>query len=82
MADNAIVTKSAEDLTLKLSAHLTAVINEKYNEVMEKNATKNNSTAAGREYVRSYVEYTHYLEAVHSIITNNAGHAGHSGPVE
>jgi len=77
MADQAIASKEVNTLTTKLDAHLNKVLADKYNEVMEKSLKKDNSTAEGREYVRAYVEYTHFLEAIHGIIEGGGAHAGH-----
>jgi len=77
MADQAIASKEVNTLTTKLDAHLNKVLGDKYNQVMEKSLKKDNSTAEGREYVRAYVEYTHFLEAIHAIIEGGGAHEGH-----
>ena len=77
MADQAIASNEVNTLTTKLDAHLNKVLADKYNEVMEKSLKKDNSTAEGREYVRAYVEYTHFLEAIHGIIEGGGAHEGH-----
>jgi hypothetical protein len=77
MADQAIASGEVKTLTTKLDAHLNKVLADKYNEVMEKSLKKDNSTAEGREYVRAYVEYTHFLEAIHGIIEGGGAHEGH-----
>lgn len=77
MADQAIASGEVNTLITKLDAHLNKVLTDKYNEVMEKSLKKDNSTEEGREYVRAYVEYTHFLEAIHAIIEGGAPHEGH-----
>jgi len=77
MADEAIASKEVNTLTTKLDAHLNKVLADKYNEVMEKSLTKDNSTTEGREYIKAYIEYTHFLEAIHGIIDGGAPHEGH-----
>lgn len=77
MADQAIASGEVKTLTTKFDAHLNKVLADKYNEVMEKSLKKDNSTAEGREYVRAYVEYTHFLEAIHGIIEGGGAHEGH-----
>jgi hypothetical protein len=74
LADQAVASGQVKTLITKLDAHLNTVLNEKYNEVMEKSQIKDNSPAEGREYVRAYVEYTHFLEAIHGIIEGGATH--------
>jgi hypothetical protein len=77
MADQAIASGEVNTLTTKLDSHLNKVLADKYNEVMEKSLKKDNSTAEGREYVKAYIEYTHFLEAIHGIIEGGASHEGH-----
>jgi len=77
MADQAIASGEVKTLTTKLDAHLNKVLTDKYNEVMEKSLRKDNSIAEGREYVKAYVEYTHFLEAIHALIEGGSPHEGH-----
>ena len=77
MADQAIASGEVNTLTTKLDAHLNKVLIDKYNEVMEKSLRKDKSTAEGREYVKAYVEYTHFLEAIHALIEGGSPHEGH-----
>lgn len=77
MADQAIASGEVRTLTTHLDAHLNKVLTDKYNEVMEKSLRKDNSTAEGREYVKAYIEYTHFLEAIHTLIEGGAPHEGH-----
>lgn len=73
MADNAIETKSVDDLLSKFTAHLDKVVREKFNKVKELALVKNESVEKGREYVAAYVDYTHTLEEMHGIIDNGPG---------
>ena len=77
MADQAIASGEVNTLTNKLDAHLNKVLTDKYNEVMEKSLKKDNSTTEGREYVKAYIEYTHFLEAINAIIEGGGAHEGH-----
>ena len=77
MADQAIASGEVKTLTTQLDAHLNKVLIDRYNEVMEKSLRKDNSAAEGREYVKAYVEYTHFLEAIHALIEGGAPHEGH-----
>lgn len=47
---------------------------EKYNNVLEKRKSMNNSVAEGRKYVAAYVEYVHYVEAISGLIAAESGH--------
>ena len=73
MADNAIETKSVDDLLSKFTAHLDKVVREKFNKVEELALVKNESVEKGRAYVDAYVDYTHTLEEMHGIIDHGPG---------
>lgn len=73
MADNAIETKSVEDLLMKFTAHIEKVVREKYDKVEELSLVQNESLEKGRAYVEAYVDYTHTLEEMHGIIDNGPG---------
>ena len=73
MADNAIETKSVDDLLSKFTAHLDKVVREKFKKVEELALVKNESVEKGRAYVDAYVDYTHTLEEMHGIIDHGPG---------
>lgn len=77
MADNANAAGNIDDLSRKLSIHMENELKEKFNKLTEAAKTKDNSVSEGREYVKAYVEYTHYLEALHDSIIGNSHHEDH-----
>lgn len=77
MADQAVASGKPTTLITKLDDHLNKVLTAKYELVMEKSLRKDASPAEGREYVKAYVEYTHFLEAIHGIIEGGGDHVGH-----
>jgi len=77
MADQAVASGKPTTLITKLDDHLNKVLKEKFDLVMEKSLRKDDSPAEGREYVKAYVEYTHFLEAIHGIIEGGGSHEGH-----
>jgi hypothetical protein len=77
MSDNAINSKSVNDLVVKLNGHIEKVIREKFNLVSTLEKVKDQSPEKGREYVKAYVDYTHTLEAIHDILEHGGGHAEH-----
>ena len=79
MADGSIETESLDDMASKLTAHIEMVVKEKFDIVMELSKTKNESLEKGREYVAAYVDYTHTLEGIHSILEHgSSAHSGHN----
>ena len=77
LTDEAIKAGYVDDFLLKLNKHIDKVVREKYQKVAELNKVKDDSTEQGRAYVEAYVDYTHTIEAIHDIIENVGGHAGH-----
>lgn len=73
MADNAIESKSVDDLLSKFTAHLDKVIREKFDKMQELALVKDESVEKGRAYVMAYVDYTHTLEEMHGIIDHGPG---------
>lgn len=79
MADQTLVSGSAEEMIGMINNHLAAVIREKFNRVKAAAKEKDKSIAAGREYVEAYVTYLHYVEGVHDAIVASGGHHGGGG---
>ena len=77
LTDNALEMENVDDLLSKLDAHIESVVREKYDRVIMLEKTKDENLEDGREYVEAYVDYTHTLEAIHSILVSGAGHHGH-----
>lgn len=74
MADNSIDNKEVKTLLTNLGKHIEATITEKYNKVAALSKVKDNSVAEGRAYVEAYVDYTHTLEALESVIAHGGHH--------
>jgi hypothetical protein len=74
MADNSIEKKSASDLLNNLGNHIQKVITEKFDKVNALAKVKDNSVAEGRAYVAAYVDYTHTLEGLESLLAHGAHH--------
>lgn len=68
LADEALASGSADKLIGKMQADLATAIREKFNRARQAAKSKDKSVAAGREFVESYVQYTHYVEGVHAAI--------------
>ncbi len=79
MADKALAEGSADAMIQKISDHMTAAIKEKFTKVMEAKKNKDKSVELGREYVESYVIYTHYIEGLHTAIMSAGAHHDEAG---
>jgi hypothetical protein len=78
MADQSIENGDVKTLSEKLMAHLQKEVQTKFAHLQETERKKDQSVEEGRKYVAAYVEYTHFLEAVHDVIAGKGGHAEHN----
>ena len=71
-ADRALETASADGLVKLVVEHVAEGIRTRHAHAVEARRHADHNVEAGRAYVAAYVEYVHYLEALH-----NAGAGGH-----
>jgi hypothetical protein len=78
-ADKALKTGDVSLLLKELNRQVTDGIRARFRNVAEKRNFKANDVAAGREYVRAYVEYLHYIERIHAAAGESAQHHSKAG---
>lgn len=78
LTDQALASGSADQLIEKIQAHLAVAIKEKFDKALKASKNKDQSVESGREFVEAYVQYTHYVEGIHSAIMSTGGHHGDS----
>jgi hypothetical protein len=66
-ADKALNAGSVDDLSNEIAASVRDGLRQRFAEVLEKKKHADDSVDAGRAYVKAYVAYTHYIEAIHAI---------------
>lgn len=64
-ADHAIVSGDLDVLEKLLVGELRKNLHESFEQVQAKKKYDANDVAAGREYVKAYVEYVHFVERLH-----------------
>jgi uncharacterized protein DUF6448 len=80
-ADKAIEEGSVESVVELLSAAMGERLRAHFNEVVSTNAFEAGDVAAGRAYVKAYVEFIHYVERVYEASTTvTHGHFDETGP--
>lgn len=79
-ADRAIESGGTAALETLLVNELRARLREAFGRVQAKRKYDANDVAAGREYVKAYVEFIHFVERLHEASTNLA--AGHYAETE
>lgn len=83
-ADKGLEKGTDGGVTEMLAGAMRQGIQTRLARVRETKQHANDSVAAGREYVAAYVEYVHYVEALHQAIIGQASHgeepaaAGHA----
>jgi hypothetical protein len=81
-ADKAIEEGSVEPVVKLLTEAMQERLREHFNKAVTAKAFKPGDVAAGREYVKAYVEFIHYVERVYEASASAAhGHFGESEPV-
>jgi hypothetical protein len=76
--DKALETRRIDPLADKIASSVHEKIVERYRRAVELNQHKDESVEAGREYVEAYVDYMHFVEGLHSYLSEQ-GHEGHAG---
>jgi len=71
MADKALFSGSERAMLKALDDHLAKVLAGKFQRVLAASKAKDTSVEAGRAFVEAYVDYTHYLEALHAAIASS-----------
>ncbi|GAA4720857.1 DUF6448 family protein [Sphingomonas lutea] len=75
LADNAVATGSARELSAFAVKEVERGIAEKFADLQKKRSFQPDEVTAGRAYIASYVTFVHYVEGIHQAV--EAGAAGH-----
>jgi len=75
-AEKALESESGGALVEALQAKLRSSIHERFQRAVEAKKHKDDSVAAGRKYVEAYVDYIHYVERLHVVMSGTSAH-GH-----
>ncbi len=79
LADKALGNGSVDKLVKVLTNAMANGIRERFQHTRETQKHADDSVAAGREFVESYVIFTHYVEGLHGLIKAGAVHHGETG---
>lgn len=69
MADQALETGDAGEISAELSKGIAEKIHHLYARALETQRHKDQSVEAGRAFVKAYVAYIHFVERVHAMVT-------------
>jgi hypothetical protein len=76
-ADEALRTGTADELADGLSAAIGQGIRDRFALLRERQRHATDSLGAGREYVEAYVDFIHYVETVHRLVSEGVSHLHH-----
>lgn len=77
LADRALESGSVDQLVDVLTGAMAEGIRARYTEAEAMQRRADDSVAEGREFVESYVEFTHYVEGLHGLIKGGSSHDQH-----
>jgi len=77
LADKALESGSVDKMIDVLTKAMAEGIRERFQRARETKKNANDSVVAGREFVKAYVIFTHYVEGLHAVIKGNEDH--HNG---
>jgi hypothetical protein len=76
-ADEAIKKGSVDELASDIAKLLGDGLRQRFAKVTSARQRADESIEAGRAYVKAYVEYIHYVEALHTLVSQPAGEHHH-----
>ena len=79
LADQALEGGSVDKLVKVLTDAMANGIRERFAKAYENQKHADDSVLDGREFVESYVVFTHYVEGLHNLIKGNAAPHGEAG---
>ncbi len=81
-ADQAIATGSVDELARRVAQAAASGVRERFARVIETKKHAGDSVDAGRAYVAAYVEFVHYVEALHNTIGGHGAHHADAAPTQ
>lgn len=75
-ADRALQNGSIDGVASGITGRVEEALRERYERVHALSRHAPDDVEAGRRYVAAYVEYIHFVEALHALVEGHATHAG------
>jgi hypothetical protein len=82
MSDNAVKTGNADVLAGKVATYVKKGIKERFAKVLNTRKNAEKSVEEGREYVKAYNDYLHYVTGIHSAVMSKNEYNHESGGVK
>lgn len=81
-ADEALESGSAEELIEHLTRQVERELRERFEKAHENKQHADDSVRQGRDYVQSYVQFVHFVEAIREAVTSEDFHHSSAKPHE
>jgi len=81
-ADEALTKGSVDELAKKIAAAVETGIRNRFAAAAQAAKHKDESVDAGRRFVAAYVQFVHYVEAVHETVMGHDAHHGREAAVD
>lgn len=78
-ADRALESGRVEPLADRVGEHVAEALRERFERVTRLRPSDPADVAAGREWVHAYVEYIHFVEALHGLVEGGGAHGEGAG---
>lgn len=78
-AEEALESESDSAIASALQGKLESSVSKRFQRTVEAKKHKDENVAAGREYVEAYVDFIHYVEHLHSVLTVTSQHGHEAG---
>lgn len=79
-ADKAMESGSVDSLTAEITGEIAHEIKVRFDSMMEKKQHARRNVAAGREYVKAYVSFIHFIEQLHLTLSAKDAHHAEGEP--
>jgi len=76
-ADAALEQGSVDEVAEHVGNAVAEEIRERFAKASELQKSADESTEAGREFVAAYVDYMHFIEAIHALLSGDLDHQHH-----
>jgi hypothetical protein len=77
-ADRALAEGDVDALAEKIAARVEEEVRRRFRAALETRDAADGSVEAGRDHVAAYVEYVHFVEAIHAVLSGH-GHGEEAG---
>ncbi len=76
-ADEALESGDVSDLANRISNHVKQTVEKRFQHAWEKKQSAEESPEKGRDFVKAYISFVHYVEGIHAMTMKGHAHGEH-----